>query len=88
MIVTVNQFWTDTGADAVTLPDLTVNNSYFNVYINGVLQMEDLSTYTPGGTGVGQLEITVPAGSDIKINSPVVLEVVNFEPDSTITIVT
>lgn len=50
--------------------------------------MEGLSTYTAGGAGVGQLEVKVPAGSDIKTDSPVVLEVVNFAPDSDTTIET
>ncbi|MFO6393188.1 DUF4183 domain-containing protein, partial [Pseudomonas aeruginosa] len=27
------------------------NNSYYNVYINGIMQMGGLTTYTPGGAG-------------------------------------
>jgi hypothetical protein len=88
LTVAVGDFWTDTGANATTLPDLAADNSYFNVYINGVLQMEDLLAYTPGGTGVGQLVITVPAGSTIEQNSPVVLAVTNFVPTSDTTIIT
>ena len=86
--IPVEDFWTDTGADATTLPALATDNSYFNVYINGVLQMESLSTYTPGGTGTGQLVITVPAGSTVEANSPVVLVVTNYAPDATTDIVT
>lgn len=56
----------------------------YNVYINGVLQMAGLSTYTPGATGVGSLAITVPAGSSVLTGSPIVLEVVKtLDPDST-----
>ncbi|MNY76527.1 hypothetical protein D3C86_2161410 [compost metagenome] len=61
----------------------------FNVYINGVLQMQDISDYTPGATGVGSLVITVPAGVEsIPTGSPVVLEVVNFVPTSDTTVTT
>jgi Domain of unknown function (DUF4183) len=81
-------FFDDTGAAVTTLPTLNTNNSYFNVFINGILQMEDLSTYVPGGTGVGSLTITVPTGSDIISGSPVVLEIINFSPTSTSTVST
>jgi len=88
LTIAVGDFWTDTGANATTLPALATDNSYFNVYVNGVLQMEDLLAYTPGGTGVGQLVITVPAGSTIEENSPVVLAITNFAPTSDTTIIT
>lgn len=88
LTVAVENFWTDTGADADTLPELTADNSYINVYVNGVLQMENLIAYTPGDTGVGQLVITVPAGSIIEADSPIVLVVTNFAPTSDTTIIT
>lgn len=88
LTIAVEDFWTDTGADATTLPALATDNSYFNVYVNGVLQMEDAVAYTAGGTGVGQLVITVPAGSTIELNSPIVLAVTNFAPTSNTTITT
>lgn len=75
-------FFGDTGGAATALPALATDNIYYNVYINGVLQMAGLSTYTPGATGVGSLAITVPAGSSVLTGSPIVLEVVNFAPDS------
>ena len=81
-------FFDDTGAAVTTLPTLATDNSYFNVYINGVLQMEDLMTYVPGGTGVGSLTINIPNGSDVLANSPVVLEIVNFTPTSNTTVET
>lgn len=88
LTIAVEDFFTDTGAAATTLPALATDNSYVNVYVNGVLQMDDLISYTPGGTGVGQLVITVPAGSTIELNSPVVLAITNFAPTSSTTIVT
>lgn len=88
LTVTVEQFWDDTGAAAVTLPELIADNSYFNVYSNGVLQMADLLSYTPGGNGVGQLVVTVPADSTIEAGTPVVLEITNYEPATDTTIVT
>lgn len=82
-------FFDDSGSAVTTLPTLASNNSSFNVYLNGVLQMEGISTYTPGGTGVGSLEIEVPAiGAPIQNNTPVVLEVVNYAPILNITITT
>lgn len=82
-------FLTDAGIAVVTLPALAANNSYFNVYLNGVLQMESICTYTPGITAVGKLDIAVPAAGDpILIDTPVVLEVMNYVPVSTNTITT
>jgi hypothetical protein len=81
-------FFGDTGGPATELPALATDNSYYNVYINGVLQMAGVSIYTPGATGVGSLAITVPAGSSILTGSPIVLEVANFAPTSTIDVQT
>lgn len=82
-------FFDDAGAAATDLPALATDNSMFNVYINGVLQMQGLSTYTPGATTIGSLTIAVPAGGDsIPAGSPIVLEVVNFAPSSTTTVTT
>jgi hypothetical protein len=82
-------FFQDNGTAVTALPSLASNNSYFNVYINGVLQMEGNSTYTPGATGVGSLAFSVPAGGDpILQGTPVVLEVVNYAPTSNTTVTT
>jgi hypothetical protein len=79
----------DTGTAVVTLPTLATNNSYFNVYANGALQMESICTYTPGITAVGKLEIAVPAGGDpILAGTPIVLEVMNYTPVTTNTVTT
>lgn len=82
-------FLDDAGAAVVTLPSLATDDSYFDVYANGVMQMESICTYTPGATGVGQLEIAVPAGGEaILIDTPIVLDVMNYAPVSTNTITT
>ncbi|HDR8451473.1 hypothetical protein COJ60_29180 [Bacillus cereus] len=80
-------FFQDDGTAVTTLPTLSPDNHYFNVFINGVLQMESISTYTPGATGVGSLAISVPAGSeDVLVGTPIVLELVQYTPDSTTTV--
>ena len=76
------EFFDDTGAAVTELPVLAAANSYYNVYINGVLQMAGLTAYTPDATGAGSLTITVPAGSSVPAGAPVVLEVINFTPAS------
>jgi hypothetical protein len=85
--IDATDFLMDDGNNATALPDLEANNSYYNVYINGVLQMEGLSTYTAGAAG--SLVVDVPAGGpDIPAGTPVVLEVMNFAPSSTSTVET
>lgn len=82
-------FFDDAGVAATNLPALATNNSYFNVFINGVLQMEGISTYTPGATTVGSLDINVPAGGDpILASTAIVLEIGNYSPTSTTDITT
>lgn len=73
-------FLDDTGRNVHSLPSLNLNNSYFNVYINGVLQMDDNFAYTAGEQGIGNLLISIPEGSDIPVGTPIVLEVINFNP--------
>lgn len=83
------EFFDDTGAAVTELPVLETNNSYFNVYINGVLQMEGIVQYTAGAATVGSLTINVPAGGEpILADTPIVLEVVNYAPTSTTDIAT
>lgn len=82
-------FFPDDGSAVTTLPVLAANNSYFNVYVNGVLQMEGISEYTPGATGVGSLVVTVPVGAGtILTGTPVILEIVQFAPTSSTTVAT
>jgi hypothetical protein len=78
--IDTTNFLSDTGTLSTELPNLNENNGYFNVYINGILQMEDNFAYTSGEEGIGNLLISVPEGSDITANSPIILEVINFYP--------
>jgi hypothetical protein len=73
-------FLDDTGRNVDLLPSLNLNNSYFNVYINAVLQMDDNFAYTAGEKGIGNLLISLPEGSEIAAGTPIVLEVINFNP--------
>ncbi|GEL77979.1 DUF4183 domain-containing protein [Tenuibacillus multivorans] len=82
-------FFGDDGAAVTELPALATDNSYFKIYINGVAQMQGLSTYTPGATAVGSLNVDVPADGDpILVNTAIVLEVVNYSPTSTTNVIT
>lgn len=74
------KFFDDSGETVESLPPLNLNNSYLNVYINGVIQMDDNFAYTAGETGVGNLMITVPGGSDIAKGTPIIAEVINYDP--------
>lgn len=87
LTIGATEFFDDAGDEVEELPALTDNNSYYNVYINGVLQMQQLSTYTPGATG--SLVISLPEGEGpIQIKTPIVLEVVNYAPDSSVDVET
>jgi len=89
LTIDADNFVDDTGVVGVTLPELTAGNSYYRVYINGVLQQNGNSVYTPGGSGVGKLEFNNPAtGGTIYTGTVVVLEVTTFAPDSTTTVQT
>jgi hypothetical protein len=56
------------------------------VFISGVLQMEELTTYTPGATGVGSLIIADLDNSSILAGSPIVLVVTKYAPTSDVDI--
>ena len=84
--IDTKSFFDSTGAEVASLPALTAANSYYKVYMNGVLQMDDLLSYKPGCSGTGNLTITVPQDSSILPNSPIVLEIANFSPDAYTTI--
>ncbi|WP_349409032.1 DUF4183 domain-containing protein [Pseudalkalibacillus sp. SCS-8] len=87
IVIDAADFFQDDGSVVTTLPALDNENSYYNVFINGVMQMGGISTYTPGGTGVGNLTITIPPGGDpILSGTPIVLEIGIFTPESNTTI--
>lgn len=79
--IDTSQFFNDSGEVAQELPKLNMNNSYFNVYINGTLQMDDNFAYTAGEEGIGSLLIPISDESDILKGSPIILEVINFNPE-------
>ncbi len=64
--IDTSHFLDDTGNKVSLLPSLNLNNSYFNIYINGVLQMDDNFAYTAGEEGIGNLLISIPEGSEIR----------------------
>lgn len=74
-------FFDDRGEVVQNLPSLNMNNSYFNVYINGVLQMDDNFAYTAGEDGVGSLLISLPEDSEIPTGTPIIMEIINFHPE-------
>ena len=78
--ISATDFFNDAGEAVEELPPLNLNNNYFHVFVNGVLQMDDNFSYISGGEGIGSLLISVPDQSEIIAGSPVVLEIVNFYP--------
>lgn len=78
--INAEDFLDDSGNKINLLPALNMMNSYFNVYINGILQMDEIFSYTSGEQGVGNLLISIPDGTEIELGTPIILEVVNFEP--------
>ena len=81
--IPAQDFFNDTGAAVTLLPAITSDNGYFQVYMNGILQMNGLSTYIPGKVNEGKLSITIPDGSNILHGTIIVLEILNFVPTAT-----
>ena len=81
-------FFDDAGNTPAALPDLNPGNSTIKLFINGVLQMDGIFTYTPGATGTGALVITVPATGSILAASPIIIEIENFTPTGTTDVAT
>lgn len=63
-------FTDDDDAPITELPTIAATNDYFNVYINGVLQQNSLSTLTTASL--------VIAATDLLIGTPVTIEVASF----------
>ncbi len=79
--INASEFLDDRGEIVKDLPTLNLNNSYFNVYINGVLQMDDNFAYTAGEDGIGSLLISLTEDSEIPAATPIIMEVINFNPE-------
>lgn len=90
LTIDIGDFFNDAGEVPTALPALLTDNSYYNVNVNGVLQMNGITSYIPTtDPGTGSLSITVPAGDEpILAGTPVVLEVVNFRSTSTTDVAT
>ena len=88
LTIDTSLFFDDAGNTPEALPALNPGNSTTQIFINGVLQMEGIYTYTPGATGAGGVVITVPAEGSILAGSPIVLEIVNFTPTATTDVAT
>lgn len=76
-------FLDDRGEVVQNLPSLNLNNSYFNVYVNGVLQMDENFAYTAGEDGIGSLLISLTEDSEIPKETPIIMEIINFHPEIT-----
>lgn len=73
-------FIDDAGNNVESLPVLNLNNSYFHVFINGVLQMSDHFAYTAGESGIGNLLVMLPEGTTLAEGTSFIIEVINFNP--------
>lgn len=78
--INANEFLNDSGEVVENLPELNLNNNYFHVYVNGVLQMDDNFAYTAGGQGIGSLLMSLPEETEIPAGTPIIVEIVNFYP--------
>ncbi|EKS8372757.1 DUF4183 domain-containing protein [Bacillus cereus] len=77
--------------DPVTPPIFIPTNGYANLYINGVLQMDAILSFTASTPTTGSVVITVPGSPDTVIlsGSPIILEIVTVDTaDTTTTIQT
>lgn len=79
--INASDFFDDRGELVDHLPPLNMNNSFFNVFINGVLQMDDNFAYTAGESGIGSLLISLPEDAEIPKGTPIIIEIVNFNPE-------
>lgn len=78
--INVKDFFNDAGEIVEELPELNLNNNYFHVFVNGVLQMDENFAYTAGEQGIGSLLISVPEETVIPAGTPIIVEIINFYP--------
>ncbi len=83
LVIAANKFVDDQGAAATDIPELTTDNGYYLLFINGVLQQDSLYTIT-------DTDVTIPSVGTIPDDAPITLIVTNFAPeaDSQITVET
>lgn len=79
-------FRNDNG-DPVTLPIFLPTNGYANLYMNGVLQMNAILSFTSSTPTTGSVVITIPGSPDTVILSgtPIILEIVTIDSDDSTT---
>ncbi len=85
LIIPAGSFTDDQGNPVVNIPLADPDSGYYSLFINGVLQQEDL--YTVSAT---EVEVEIGDPNDIPVNAPITLIVTNFESeaDSETTIIT
>gem|GEM_PF-379099 len=78
-LIPVASFNTDAGVAATAFPIDVTDESYYNLYINGVKQQTGAYDVTPGSTGTGQLSIapTTTTPYTILAGTPVIVEYVS-----------
>ncbi|OXS56201.1 hypothetical protein B1A99_20760 [Cohnella sp. CIP 111063] len=85
LALAATSFFTDAGVAATAFEAVAADNGYRTVYINGVPQMDGLITLS-----TSTLTLTPEDGESIDLdeNTPIVLEIVNLDPETTVTITT
>ncbi|WP_372631680.1 DUF4183 domain-containing protein [Cohnella sp.] len=85
LVLAATSFFTDSGVAAAAFEAVAANNGYSTVYVNGVPQMADLITLS-----TTTLTLTPEDGETVEldINTPIVLEIVNLDPETTVTVTT
>ncbi len=85
LVLAATSFFTDTGISATAFEAVATDNGYRTVYVNGVPQMDGLITLS---TTTLTLTPEVGESVDLDIDTPIVLEIVNFDPETTVTVTT
>ncbi|MFB9275312.1 DUF4183 domain-containing protein [Cohnella cellulosilytica] len=85
LVLAATSFFADTGDAATAFEAVATDNGYRTVYVNGIPQMDDLITLS-----TTTLTLTPEDGEtiDLDLNTPIVLEIVNFDPATTVTVTT
>ncbi|WP_413375447.1 DUF4183 domain-containing protein [Alkalihalobacillus sp. 1P02AB] len=89
LTIDATDFFGNDGEAVTEFPELIEGNSYVEVYINGVLQMADLYSYTPVDEveeDPGELTITLPEGEDegILAGTSIIVRVMNYSSTGTV----
>lgn len=77
------EFVDDSGDPVTDIAELAENNGYYQLYVNGVLQQEDIFNVDHTGD-----EVTIDEAGDVPVDAPIILIVTNFDPESETTVTT